>query len=67
MTEFDAVMAGRPSTAVTLDDIRKLPMLDAFINEVLRMRSPARGTLLRKAVQDFQLGSERIRKGSACE
>jgi cytochrome P450 len=64
VAEFDQVMGGKNPLEITLEDIRSMGQLDAFINEALRFRSPVRGLLPRKAVKDFPLSTETVKKGT---
>ena len=58
------MMAGRSISEITLDDIRKMSLLDGFFNETLRFKTPVRGLLVRRVLEGFHLGSERINKGT---
>jgi cytochrome P450 len=59
--EIERFDLNRPD--VTFDDLDKSATLDAFIKEVLRLRSPAPSSFERIITKDFKLGSYDIKAG----
>jgi len=59
--EADAALGGRtPAMA----DLPHLPLLGAVVKETLRRYPPVPGVLMRRAVEDVQIGAWRVPKGS---
>jgi cytochrome P450 len=59
--EVDAVLGPRPPT---LADLPHLPYLAALVKETLRRYPPVPGVLMRRAVEDVQIGEWLVPKGS---
>ena len=57
--EVDEIFRGNASRDVTYDDLSKMPYLDAFFREVLRMYPPV-PTNLRKVDKDFRLNDKHL-------
>jgi len=47
-----------------LSEIQKMEYLEAFLKELLRVASPVPGLLLREAVDDHEIGSIKVKKGT---
>jgi cytochrome P450 len=59
--EVDAVLGPRPPT---MADLPRLPFLAALVKETLRRYPPVPGVLMRRAIEDVQIGEWLVPKGS---
>lgn len=58
--EVDEVLGKRPAT---VDDVKKLPLTEAFINETMRLYPPA-WTIGREATEDVEIAGWKVPKGA---
>jgi cytochrome P450 len=59
--EVDAVLAGRTPA---IEDLPQLPYLNAVVKESLRRYPPVPGPMMRRAIEDVQVGPWLVPKGS---
>jgi cytochrome P450 len=64
LAEAKEMLAGRSSMDIDNQDLKKLVLMEAFINEVLRVKTPAMWLLLRKTIENVKIGEITIPKGS---